>query len=182
MRVRIAPVPASLYGPPRRTFHKGNKHLSANVKPLEELEEGLPRHARLMGVDLGTKTIGLALSDVSRSIASPLETIKRTKFTADAERLIALAKSHDAAALVFGLPLNMDGTEGPRAQSTRAFVRNLKQKIDLPIVFWDERLSTMAVTRTMLEADLSRARQAEVVDKLAASYILQGALDRLRRG
>lgn len=170
-----------LYGPPRRTFHKGNKHLSANVKPLEELEEGLPRHARLMGVDLGTKTIGLALSDVSRSIASPLETIKRTKFTADAERLIALAKSHGAAALVFGLPLNMDGTEGPRCQSTRAFVRNLEKLTDLPVVFWDERMSTQAVTRTLLDADASRARRAELVDKMAASYILQGALDRLRR-
>lgn len=181
MRVPIAPVPASLYGPPHRTFHKGNKHLSANVKPLEELEEGLPRHARLMGVDLGTKTIGLALSDVSRSIASPLETIKRTKFTADAERLIALAKSHDAAALVFGLPLNMDGTEGPRCQSTRAFVRNLEKLTDLPVVFWDERMSTQAVTRTLLDADASRARRAELVDKMAASYILQGALDRLRR-
>ena len=155
--------------------------MSANVKPLEELEEGLPRHARLMGVDLGTKTIGLALSDVSRSIASPLETIKRTKFTADAERLIALAKSHDAAALVFGLPLNMDGTEGPRCQSTRAFVRNLEKLTDLPVVFWDERMSTQAVTRTLLDADASRARRAELVDKMAASYILQGALDRLRR-
>jgi putative Holliday junction resolvase len=134
-----------------------------------------------MGVDLGTKTIGLALSDVSRSIASPLETIKRTKFTADAERLIALAKSHDAAALVFGLPLNMDGTEGPRCQSTRAFVRNLEKLTDLPVVFWDERMSTQAVTRTLLEADASRARRAELVDKMAAAYILQGALDRLRR-
>ncbi|MDZ4381836.1 MAG: Holliday junction resolvase RuvX [Parvibaculum sp.] len=155
--------------------------MSANVKPLEELEEGLSRHARLMGVDLGTKTIGLALSDVSRSIASPLETIKRTKFTADAERLIALAKSHDAAALVFGLPLNMDGTEGPRCQSTRAFVRNLEKLTDLPVVFWDERMSTQAVTRTLLDADASRARRAELVDKMAAAYILQGALDRLRR-
>ncbi|WP_407950747.1 Holliday junction resolvase RuvX [Parvibaculum sp.] len=134
-----------------------------------------------MGVDLGTKTIGLALSDVSRSIASPLETIKRTKFTADAERLIALAKSHDAAALVVGLPLNMDGTEGPRCQSTRAFVRNLEKLTDLPVVFWDERMSTQAVTRTLLDADASRARRAELVDKMAASYILQGALDRLRR-
>ncbi|WP_416146013.1 Holliday junction resolvase RuvX [Parvibaculum sp.] len=134
-----------------------------------------------MGVDLGTKTIGLALSDVSRSIASPLETIKRTKFTADAERLIALAKSHDAAALVFGLPLNMDGTEGPRCQSTRAFVRNLEKLTDLPVVFWDERMSTQAVTRTLLDADASRARRAELVDKMAAAYILQGALDRLRR-
>ncbi len=151
------------------------------MKLLEELEHGIGRHDRLMGVDLGTKTIGLALSDVSRSIASPLETIKRTKFTADAERLIALAKEHGVVALVFGLPLNMDGTEGPRCQSTRAFVRNLEKLTDLPVVFWDERMSTQAVTRTLLDADASRARRAELVDKMAASYILQGALDRLRR-
>lgn len=135
---------------------------------------------KLMGLDLGTKTIGVAISDGLRMAASPVETIKRAKFTADAERLMALIAKNDVTGIVVGLPLNMDGTEGPRAQSTRAFVRNLKQKTDLPIVFWDERLSTMAVTRTMIEADLSRARRAEVVDKLAASYILQGALDRLR--
>lgn len=160
---------------------KGYNHLSANVKLLEELEGGLGRHDRLIGVDLGTKTIGLALSDVSRSIASPLETIKRTKFTDDAERLIALAKQHEATALVFGLPLNMDGTEGPRCQSTRAFVRNLEKLTDLPVIFWDERMSTQAVTRTLLDADASRARRAELVDKMAAAYILQGALDRLRK-
>ena len=155
--------------------------MSANVKLLEELEAGLKRHDRLIGVDLGTKTIGLALSDVSRSIASPLETIRRTKFTADAERLIALARQHEATALVFGLPLNMDGTEGARCQSTRAFVRNLEKLTDLPVVFWDERMSTQAVTRTLLDADASRARRDEVVDKMAAAYILQGALDRLRK-
>ena len=135
-----------------------------------------------MGLDLGTKTIGVAISDGLRMSASPIETIKRAKFTADAERLLGLIAANNVTGIVVGLPLNMDGTEGPRAQSTRAFVRNLRQKTDLPIVFWDERMSTMAVTRTMLEADLSRARQAEVVDKLAASYILQGALERLRRG
>lgn len=155
--------------------------MSPNLKPLEELKPGLKRNQRLIGVDLGSKTIGLALSDVSLSIASPLETIRRTKFTADAERLIALAKQHDAGALVFGLPLNMDGTEGPRCQSTRAFIRNLEKLTDLPIAFWDERLSTMAVTRTLLDADASRARRAELVDKMAAAYILQGALDRLRK-
>lgn len=143
---------------------------------------GLAENGKLMGLDLGTRTIGVAISDALRMTASPVETIKRIKFTQDAERLAKLVTDHNVTGIVVGLPLNMDGTEGPRAQSTRAFVRNLKQKIDLPIVFWDERLSTMAVTRTMLEADLSRARQAEVVDKLAASYILQGALDRLRRG
>lgn len=150
--------------------------MSDENNPLAALAE----KGKLMGLDLGTKTIGVAISDALRMTASPVETIKRTKFTADAERLLALIGQNAVTGIVIGLPLNMDGSEGPRAQSTRAFVRNLAQKTDLPIVFWDERLSTMAVTRTMLEADLSRARQAEVVDKLAASYILQGALDRLR--
>lgn len=135
---------------------------------------------KLMGLDLGTKTIGVAVSDSLRMSANPVETIRRSKFTADAERLLVLIAQNNVSGIVVGLPLNMDGTEGPRAQSARAFVRNFKQKTDLPIAFWDERLSTMAVTRTMLEADLSRARRAELVDKLAASYILQGALDRLR--
>lgn len=152
--------------------------MSDTENPLD----GLNPSGKLMGLDLGTKTIGVAISDSLRMTANPLETIKRTKFTADAARLLVLIEQHNTTGIVVGLPLNMDGSEGPRAQSTRAFVRNLKQKTDLPIVFWDERLSTMAVTRTMLEADLSRARQAEVVDKLAASYILQGALERLRRG
>ncbi|HEY8594321.1 MAG TPA: Holliday junction resolvase RuvX [Devosiaceae bacterium] len=133
-----------------------------------------------MGLDLGTKTIGVAVSDGLRMSATPVETIRRTKFTADAERIIALAAQHNIVGIVLGLPLNMDGSEGPRVQSTRAFARNLSGKLALPIAFWDERLSTAAVTRTMLEADLSRARRAEVVDKLAASYILQGVLERLR--
>ncbi|MCC2110556.1 MAG: Holliday junction resolvase RuvX [Hyphomicrobiales bacterium] len=136
---------------------------------------------RLLGLDLGTKTIGLALSDVMRSIASPLETIKRTKFSADADRLLTLCRDNDVGGLVIGLPLNMDGSEGPRAQSTRAFVRNLAARAELPIAYWDERLSTAAVTRTLIEADRSRARRAELVDKMAAAYILQGALDRLAR-
>lgn len=147
---------------------------------IETLADALPLSARLMGLDLGSKTIGLALSDTLRHVASPLHTIKRTKFQADADTLLALCKQHDVQALVIGLPLNMDGSEGPRAQSTRAFVRNLAQKTDLPIAYWDERLSTAAVTRTLLEADASRARRAELVDKMAAAYILQGALDRLR--
>jgi putative Holliday junction resolvase len=152
--------------------------MSDETNPLA----GLAEKGKLMGLDLGTKTIGVAISDSLRMAASPIETIRRAKFTADAERLLALIAQHDVTGIIVGLPLNMDGSEGPRAQSARAFVRNLKQKTDLPIAFWDERMSTMAVTRTMIEADLSRARQAEVVDKLAASYILQGALDRLRRG
>ena len=146
--------------------------------PLDQI----PTSGKILGLDLGTKTIGVAVSDGMRYSATPLETIKRTKFTQDAERIVALIAENQAVALILGLPLNMDGTEGPRVQSTRAFARNLAQKVALPIAFWDERLSTSAVTRMMIEADLRRDRRAEVVDKLAASYILQGALDRLRRG
>ncbi|MCC2651656.1 MAG: Holliday junction helicase RuvA [Microvirga sp.] len=143
--------------------------------------DGLPARARLMGLDLGTKTIGLALSDVERRIATPLETIKRVKFTPDVGRIKDLADRYDVGGLVFGLPLNMDGTEGPRSQATRAFVRNLKPLLPLPILFWDERMSTMVVTRTLLDADASRAKRADAVDKMAAAYILQGALDRYER-
>jgi putative holliday junction resolvase len=142
----------------------------------------IPSAGRILGLDLGTKTIGVAISDAMRYSATPLETIKRTKFTEDAERITELVQQNQVVALVLGLPLNMDGSEGPRVQSTRAFARNLAPKLNLPIAFWDERLSTSAVTRMMIEADLRRDRRAEVVDKLAASYILQGALDRLRRG
>lgn len=140
----------------------------------------LPASGKLLGLDLGTKTIGVAVSDGLRYSATPLETIKRTKFTGDALRLSELVAENAAVAFVLGLPLNMDGSEGPRAQSTRAFARNLAQKIPLPILFWDERLSTSAVTRMLIEADARRDKRAEVVDKLAASYILQGFLDRLR--
>lgn len=154
--------------------------MSANLVPLETFLD-LPDHARLLGLDLGTKTIGLALSDVERQIATPLETIKRVKFRLDAAALLKVAEKYAVAGLVIGLPLNMDGSEGPRAQSTRAFIRNLVPLTPLPIAFWDERLSTMAVTRTLLDADASRAKRAAVVDKMAAAYILQGALDRLLR-
>lgn len=140
----------------------------------------LPPSGKLLGLDLGTRTIGVAISDALRYSATPLETIARSKFTADAARLLELIDANQAVALVLGLPLNMDGSEGPRVQSTRAFARNLSQKTPLPIVFWDERLSTSAVTRMLIEADTRRDRRAEVVDKLAASYILQGLLDRLR--
>jgi putative Holliday junction resolvase len=140
---------------------------------------GLPRGARLIGVDLGSKTIGLALSDVERHVATPFETIKRSKFAADAARLKAIATEQSVAGLVVGLPLNMDGSEGPRAQSTRAFVRNLEPILPLPVALWDERLTTAAVTRMLIEADASRARRAALVDKMAAAYLLQGALDRL---
>lgn len=139
----------------------------------------LPRMKPLMGLDLGSKTIGIAVSDLSRRIASPRETLKRGKFAADAARLLALAREADVGGIVIGLPVNMDGTEGPRAQSTRAFARNLMRLTDVPVAFWDERLSTAAVERMLIEADRSRARRGELVDKLAATWILQGALDRL---
>jgi putative Holliday junction resolvase len=150
--------------------------------PVVELDTfaSLPIPGRLIGLDLGSKTIGIALSDVGRSIASPLETIARTKFTKDVERLRALVDAHVAIGIVIGLPRNMDGSEGKAAQSARSFARNLRGLIDLPLAFWDERLSTAAVTRMLIEADRSRARRDEIVDKLAATYILQGALDRLR--
>ena len=135
----------------------------------------------MLGLDLGTKTIGLALSDLRRTIASPLAVIRRTKFQADLVELRQYIGKHRPVALVLGLPVNMDGTEGPRAQATRGFARNIARDLDLPIFFWDERLSTAAVTRTLIEADASRKRRGEVVDKLAAAYILQGVLDRMAR-
>ena len=134
----------------------------------------------LLGLDLGEKTIGVAVSDPSRSIASPLELIRKTKFTLEAERLFSLMAQRATAGLVIGLPFNMDGTEGPRAQSARAFARNLLRLRELPIAFWDERLSSSAVNKFLISQDMTRARRAEVVDKTAAAWILQGALDRLR--
>ena len=134
----------------------------------------------LLGLDLGTKTIGVALSDGLRTVGTPVETIRRKTFTQDAARLRQIIADRDVAGLVLGLPLNMDGTEGPRCQSTRAFARNLGQVTDLPLAFWDERLSTVAAERALLEADATRKRRAEVIDHVAAAYILQGALDRLR--
>lgn len=144
-----------------------------------ELLPLLAPNQRLLGLDVGEKTIGLALSDFSRMIATPFKTIERTKFTKDAQELTSIISEHKVAALVIGYPINMDGTEGPRCQSIRQFTRSLGEKIDLPMLLVDERMSTMAVTRTMLNADLSRARRAELVDKMAASYILQGTLDAL---
>jgi putative Holliday junction resolvase len=137
--------------------------------------------ARLLGLDVGSKTIGLALSDVSRSIATPYATIRRKKFSDDAKTIREVIQKQGVGGLVIGLPINLDGSEGPRAQSTRAFARNLATQVPLPMLFWDERLSTAAVERHLLEADASRKRRAEVVDRMAAAYILQGALDRLRR-
>ncbi|MDV4145507.1 Holliday junction resolvase RuvX [Shimia sp. FJ5] len=149
----------------------------------ESVEDFLPAIAdtqTLMGLDLGTKTIGVALSDSFQTVATPTETIKRKKFGIDAARLIEIIDSRSVGGIVLGLPRNMDGSEGPRAQSTRAFARNLAQLTAIPICFWDERLSTVAAERALLEADTSRKRRAEVIDHVAASYILQGALDRLR--
>ena len=140
----------------------------------------LPAGARLLGLDVGNTTIGLALSDTRRKIASPLSTIERSKFTKDMEGLKTIISAHDAAGLVIGYPVNMDGKPGPRAQSTRTFVSNMSKQLALPMLLWDERMSTMAVERMMTdEADMSRARRSELVDKLAASYMLQGFLDSL---
>ncbi|MBV1701604.1 MAG: Holliday junction resolvase RuvX [Hyphomicrobiales bacterium] len=150
-----------------------------HIITLEELLARLPRQARLLGLDLGTKTIGLAVSDVERSIASPLETIARSRFTEDAVRLATVIEKQQIFALVMGMPLNMDGSSGPRVQATHAFMRNFAKTCPLPFVTWDERLSTAAVTRTLIEQDASRAKRATLVDKMAAAYILQGALDRL---
>ncbi|WP_083567770.1 Holliday junction resolvase RuvX [Hyphomicrobium sp. CS1GBMeth3] len=135
---------------------------------------------RLIGIDAGTKTLGLALSDVRRSIASGMETIRRTKFKADVARLLALADQQDVRGFVLGLPANLDGSEGPRAQATRAFARNLNALSPLPILLWDERLTTVEAERMLIAADTSRKRRADVIDKLAATLILQGALDRMR--
>ena len=151
------------------------------IVELSALKSHLEAGQRLLGLDLGEKTIGLALSDTSRTIATPLITLKRGKFTADAAALDKLIAEHGIGGLVVGLPLNMDGSEGPSAQSAKAFARNFTARAKLPIVLQDERLSTAAVTRTLIDADASRARRAEVVDKMAAAYILQGALDRMSR-
>ena len=140
----------------------------------------LPPVGAIAGLDLGTKTIGVAVSDGLRQVASPLTVIRRQKFTLDAAELLAIAKDRRLVGLILGLPRNMDGSEGPRAQSTRAFARNLSNLTGMPIGFWDERLSTVAAERALLEADTSRKRRAEVIDQVAAGYILQGALDRLR--
>ena len=146
-----------------------------------DLTARLSRHQRLMGLDLGSKTIGLALSDVTRTIASPYATIQRTKFTPDVKKLLDYVDKEGVGGLVIGLPVSMDGSEGPRCQSVRQFATNLLQKIDLPVLFWDERLSTAAVERMLVdEMDISRARRRAVVDKAAAAYILQGALEALR--
>ncbi len=151
------------------------------VVDLLELPALIGSNAPVVGLDLGEKTIGVAVSDATRTVASPLELIRKTKFTDDASTLFRLMEDRGAAGVVIGLPVNMDGTEGPRCQSSRAFARNLLRLRDLPIAFWDERMSSMAVNRVLIdEADVTRARRADLVDKMAAAWILQGALERLR--
>ncbi|MGR3759713.1 Holliday junction resolvase RuvX [Roseobacteraceae bacterium NS-SX3] len=147
---------------------------------FEDFAAALPGMTALAGLDLGTKTIGVAVSDRIGAVATPLETIKRKKFTQDSARLLEIIQARGIGGILLGLPRNMDGSEGPRCQSTRAFARNLSRLTDLPIGFWDERLSTVAAEKALLEADTSRKRRAEVIDHVAASYILQGALDRMR--
>ena len=153
--------------------------MPAPVLPLAEAAVHLPPKGALLGLDLGTRTIGVAVSDPARRVATAVETVARKTFTADAARLLALAAERRIVGIVLGLPLNMDGSEGPRAQSTRAFARNLAKLTEMPIAFWDERLSTAAVERELIDADVSRARRAKVIDQHAAIFILQGALDRL---
>lgn len=163
---------------------KSNGHAPApagvTLRDVDVFRTRLQPGQRLMGIDAGTKTLGLALSDVGRTIASALQTIRRTKFSTDAERLLALCQTHQIGGLVLGLPINLDGTEGPRAQATKALARNLNKLTELPILLWDERLSTAEAERMLIDADQSRRRRAQVIDKLAATIILQNALDRMR--
>jgi len=155
--------------------------LTAVILPLVEAAAYWPARGSLLGLDLGSKTIGVAASDPDRRLAAAVETVARTNFTADARRLLALAVERSAVGFVLGLPVNMNGSEGPRAQSTRAFARNFAKLTDLPIALWDERLSTAAVERELIAADVSRRKRAAVIDQHAAAFILQGALDRLVR-
>jgi putative Holliday junction resolvase len=149
------------------------------VVTIEELAARLTRGQAIAGLDLGTKTIGISVSDLGRRFATPRDVIRRVKFGLDAQALVAMAEKEKVAAFVIGLPINMDGSEGPRAQATRAFVRNMEQRTELPFVYWDERLSTVAAERVLIEMDVSRKKRADRIDSAAASFILQGALDRL---
>jgi len=160
--------------------HSPDQPLSLITEDAAAFAAALALNKRLFGLDLGTKTIGMALSDVTRTIASPFETIRRTKFRADAALLAGYVEAHEICGLVLGLPRNLDGSEGPRAQSTRAFARNISPLCGLPILLWDERLTTAEAERLLIVADQSRKRRSEVIDKLAANLILQGAMDRLR--
>jgi putative Holliday junction resolvase len=152
----------------------------ASIVPPTEIAARLVRGQCLLGLDVGTKTIGIAIADATLTVASPLETLKRTKFTADAQNIAAIAAKRGVGGIVIGLPVNMDGSEGPRAHSVRQFAADIAKALNLPATLWDERLSTAAVTRTLIDANVSRARRAELVDKMAAAYILEGFLDYLR--
>ena len=152
-----------------------------NVEQFATMLQGINgKNGRILGLDLGTKTIGMAISNSDWTIASPVDTIRRKKFTIDVQQMLAFAEKEEVAGLVIGLPLNMDGSEGPRAQATRAFIRNLKPLCDYPVLYWDERLSSYAAEQAMLEADMSRKKRARNIDQIAAAIILQGCLDRLR--
>jgi putative Holliday junction resolvase len=157
----------------------GNPQQLSPIVTIEQLADSLVIGHPLMGLDSGSKTIGIAISDSLHNIATPLKTVRRSKFNADAKQIVEVIEDYHCGGIILGLPLNMDGSEGPRVQSARAFARNLSPLANLPICFWDERLSTIAVERTLLEADASRKRRSEVIDKMAAGYILQGALDRI---
>ncbi len=178
-------TPVRLYSPKRgQEAENGRKSAAPTGSTTEDADKfvaALVAGGRLIGIDAGTKTLGLALSDVTRTIASPLETIIRRKFSEDVVRLFQLTDEHKVAGLVLGFPRNLDGTEGPRAQATRALARNLNKLSQLPILLWDERLTTAQAERMLIDADQSRKRRAEVIDKLAATVILQSALDRLRQ-
>jgi len=176
-------LPKAGYGPERRLPSGCHRRYATAMPllPLAELKRALPRGFRLFGLDVGEKTIGIAVSDPGLAVATPVETLRRGKFATDAETLRRMIGERRVGGLVIGLPVNMDGSEGPRCQSVRQFAANLLARFDIPLAFWDERLSTAAVTRTLLDADMSRKRRAEVVDKMAAAYILQGALDALAR-
>lgn len=149
------------------------------VVPIEEMRQAVPAGRPIAGLDLGTQTIGVAVSDLGWRLANPRPVIRRKKFTLDAEALLALLQKDAVGGIVIGLPVNMDGSEGPRAQATRAFVRNMGPKTEIPFVYWDERLSTVAAERALIDMDVSRKKRAERIDSAAASFILQGALDRL---
>jgi putative Holliday junction resolvase len=159
----------------------GSAMTAAKILPLVDAAAAWPARGALFGLDLGTRTIGVAVSDAERRVAAAVETIERQTFTKDAARLVALARERNVVGIVLGWPLNMDGSEGPRAQATRAFARNFARASNLPIGLWDERLSTAAVERQLIEADVSRAKRAKSIDQHAAVFILQGALDRLRK-
>ncbi len=160
-------------------MENNEKKPETDIVSIEELADELEIGHPLLGLDPGTKTIGIAISDSLHNIATPLKTVRRQKFAGDVAQIVEVIKEYNAGGIVLGLPLNMDGSEGPRVQSVRAFARNIYPHVQLPICFWDERLSTIAVERTLLEADTTRKRRAEVIDKMAAGFILQGALDRI---